>query len=72
MSRSTKLILAGLVCLIFVAHVFMWRSDMDPTMKVVFTIINFTGWTIVLAPIILVNKWMKTVEDQNAKSKQTE
>ena len=35
-------------------------------MKLMFTVLNAAGWTIVLAPIFLVNKWIKAVEAKNA------
>ena len=66
MSLRVKFWLMMIISLIVIAHVFLWRSDMDQTMKVVFTVINATGWAIVLGPIYLVHRWMKAVETENA------
>ncbi len=66
MSVRSKIILAVLISAIVIAHVFMWRSEMEPAMKLMFTVLNAAGWTIVLAPIFLVNKWIKAVEAKNA------
>ena len=65
----TKYIVATLIILIGIAHIFLWRSDMDTTLKLTFTAINVTGWTIILAPIFFVNRWIKTIEARNARSK---
>lgn len=62
----TKWIVALLVVCIVVAHVFLWRSDMPFHLKIIFTVINATGWTIVLAPIFLVDRWLKSIETKNA------
>ena len=70
MPARTKVILTLLISGILIAHVFMWRSDMDSTAKLVFTVINFTGWAIVLGPIVLVHRWMKAVEARNAEERE--
>ncbi|MEX0370159.1 MAG: phenylalanyl-tRNA synthetase subunit beta [Tateyamaria sp.] len=60
----TWLVLA-LVILIVIAHVFLWRSDMPTHLKLTFTIINATGWTIVLAPILLIDRWLDAIQRRN-------
>ena len=55
-----------LVTLIVIAHIFLWRSDMPTHLKVTFTIINATGWTIVLAPILLIDRWLAAVQRRNS------
>lgn len=54
-----------MLCLIIVAHVFMWLSDMPRDLKIVFTILNAAGWTVVLAPILLVDRWLATIQRDN-------
>lgn len=65
----SKYIVAAMIVLIVIAHVFLWRSGMDPTLKLTFTVINATAWTIILAPIFFVDRWMKATKDRNAQSK---
>jgi predicted MFS family arabinose efflux permease len=65
--RNRALLVAVLVLLIIVAHVFLWRSDMPTGLKLTFTILNALGWTIVLAPILLVDKWIDAIRDRNRK-----
>ncbi|MEX0310668.1 MAG: hypothetical protein AB3N17_10550, partial [Tateyamaria sp.] len=60
----TWLVLA-LVILIVIAHIFLWRSDMPMHLKLTFTIINATGWTIVLAPILLIDRWLDAIQRRN-------
>ncbi|MDW3223196.1 MAG: phenylalanyl-tRNA synthetase subunit beta [Paracoccaceae bacterium] len=60
------ILVAVMVCFILVAHVFMWLSDMPRNMKIVFTILNAAGWTIVLVPILLVDKWLDAIRDRNS------
>ncbi|MEO1733504.1 MAG: hypothetical protein AAFR45_07740 [Pseudomonadota bacterium] len=67
--RRTVFIVGAMVTAIIVAHVFMWRSDMPFQQKLVYTAINTMGWTIVFAPIFLVNRWLKAVEARNADAK---
>ncbi len=64
--RHRWAILVGMVLAIVVAHVFLWRSDMAVEMKLIFTILNAAGWSIVLAPIFLVDRWLAAVERRNA------
>ncbi|WP_187428182.1 phenylalanyl-tRNA synthetase subunit beta [Roseobacter fucihabitans] len=54
-----------MVCLIVVAHVFMWLSDMPRDLKIAFTVLNAAGWTIVLAPILLVDRWLASIRSRN-------
>ena len=65
--RNRALLVAVLVVLIFGAHIFLWRSDMPTGLKLTFTILNAIGWTIVLAPILLVDKWIDAIRDRNGK-----
>ncbi|MBY5934662.1 phenylalanyl-tRNA synthetase subunit beta [Tateyamaria omphalii] len=60
-----KWLVLTLVTLIVIAHVFLWRSDMPTHLKVTFTIINATGWTIVLAPILLIDRWLEAIQRRN-------
>jgi len=67
----TRYIVTAMIALIVLAHVFLWRSGMDTTLKLTFTVINATAWTIILAPIFLVDRWMKATRARNAKNKET-
>ncbi|MEL7099792.1 MAG: hypothetical protein AAGM84_13255 [Pseudomonadota bacterium] len=61
-----RIILVGvLVTFIVIAHVFLWRSDMAPHFKLTFTILNAIGWTIVLAPILLIDRWLDAIKSRN-------
>ncbi|MFK7879832.1 phenylalanyl-tRNA synthetase subunit beta [Roseobacter sp.] len=62
---SRAVLVAVMVCLIVVAHVFMWFSDMPQDLKITFTILNIVGWTIVLMPILLVDKWLNAIQNRN-------
>lgn len=55
----------AMVTLIVVAHIFLWRSDMDAGLKLTFTVINAIAWTIVLAPILLIDRWLDAVKRRN-------
>lgn len=55
-----------MVILIVVAHVFLWRSDMEPGLKLTFTILNAIGWTIVFAPILFIDRWLEAVKRRNS------
>lgn len=55
--RSTWIVLT-LVVLIVIAHVFLWRSDMPTGQKFMWTALNTVAWTIILAPIFLVDRWL--------------
>ena len=54
----------ALVILIVIAHVFLWRSDMPGHLKLTFTILNAIGWTIVLAPILLIDRWLDAIRSE--------
>ncbi len=54
-----------LVTLIVITHIFLWRSDMPTHLKLTFTLINATGWTIVLAPILLIDRWLDAIQRRN-------
>ncbi len=55
-----------LVSFIVVAHILLWRSDMPFGLALTFTILNAIGWTIVLAPILLIDKWLDGIKQRNA------
>ncbi len=57
-----------MVTLILIAHIFLWRSDMPSGEKLAWTIVNFTAWTVILAPVFLVGRWLKAVEAKNKRS----
>ena len=58
-------LVTGLVVCIVLAHVALWRSGMETSTKLAFTVLNAIGWTIVLAPILLVDKWLDAKPGQN-------
>ena len=60
----TKWIVTAMITLIVIAHIFLWRSDMPTGLKTTFTMLNAIGWTIVFAPIFLVNRWLETKRNQ--------
>lgn len=60
-----KWLVAGMVCLICVAHVFLWRSDMPPELKMTFTMLNALGWSVVLVPILFVDRWLDAMRRRN-------
>jgi len=62
--RSTWIVLA-LVTLIVIAHVFLWRSDMPTGQKLTWTLLNTLAWTIILAPVFLVERWLTSVRARN-------
>ncbi|MEO0390808.1 MAG: phenylalanyl-tRNA synthetase subunit beta [Pseudomonadota bacterium] len=51
--------------LIVVAHIFLWRSEMETGLKLAFTVLNAIGWTIVLAPILLIDRWLEAIKKRN-------
>lgn len=63
---SRLVLVAVMVCFIIVAHIFMWLSDMPRDMKITFTVLNAAGWTIVLAPILLVDRWLDAIRARNS------
>lgn len=66
--RMRHLLVFGLVILIVIAHVFLWRSAMDPALKLTFTILNAIGWSIVLVPILFIDKWLDSIKKRNAET----
>ncbi len=68
MRPAHKVIFWGLVILIVLAHVALWRSDMPPDLKMTFTILNAIGWSIILLPIVFVSRWMNAIERRNAEN----
>ena len=63
--KRAYIIVAVLVVLIIIAHVFMWRSDMPTNQKLAWTIVNTLSWTVILAPIFLVDRWLKATLAKN-------
>lgn len=61
-------LVGAMVLLIVIAHVFLWRSDMDPVLKLTFTILNVIGWAIVLLPILFIDKWLDSIKKRNAET----
>lgn len=57
-----RILVGALISGIVIAHVFLWRSDMAPEWKLTFTIINAVAWTIVIAPIFLVDRWLEAIQ----------
>ncbi|WP_299620584.1 phenylalanyl-tRNA synthetase subunit beta [uncultured Tateyamaria sp.] len=64
----TKYIVVAMIVLIVIAHIFLWRSSMDPALKLTFTVINATAWTIILGPVFFVDRWMKATRAKNAEN----
>lgn len=62
---SRAVLVAVMACLIVVAHIFMWLSDMPRDLKIAFTVLNAAGWTLVLAPILLVDRWLDAIRNRN-------
>ncbi|MEL6452973.1 MAG: phenylalanyl-tRNA synthetase subunit beta [Pseudomonadota bacterium] len=62
-------LVSALVLLIVIAHVFLWRSDMPSGAKLTFTLINAAGWTIILGPILLIDRWLAAVKARNAEDR---
>lgn len=60
-----KWLVIVLATFIVIAHIFLWRSDMPTHLKLTFTIINAIGWTIVLAPILLIDRWLEAIQRRN-------
>lgn len=59
------ILVSVLVAFIIIAHIFLWRSGMDTGLKLVFTVLNAIGWTIVLAPILLIDRWLDAIKQRN-------
>ena len=57
-------LVAILLFFIVLAHIALWRSGMETSTKLAFTVLNAIGWTIVLAPILLVDKWLEAKRGQ--------
>jgi len=65
--RGRIVIVGVLVTLIVIAHIFLWRSGMDTGLKLTFTILNAIGWTIVLAPMLLIDRWLDAIKSRNTR-----
>lgn len=61
------LLVAGLVTVIVVAHIFLWLSDMEFGLKLTFTVLNAIGWAIVLVPILFIDRWLDAIKARNKK-----
>jgi len=55
-----------LVTLIVIAHIFLWRSGMAFELKLTFTLLNTIGWSIVLLPILFIDKWLDAIKRRNS------
>lgn len=55
-----------MVVAIVIAHVFLWRSGMALHLKIAFTTINTIAWTVILAPILLIDRWLDAVKSRNS------
>lgn len=64
-----KIIFALLVTGIVIAHIFLWRSGMETGLKLAFTLINAVAWSIVLLPILFVDKWLVTLRKTNSETR---
>ena len=53
-----------LIALIVGAHVAMWTSDMPRELALKLTLINATGWAVILIPAWLVSKWAAAHQDR--------
>jgi len=60
------ILVSVMVLFIVIAHIFLWLSDMATHLKVIFTVINIAGWTVVLAPILLIDRWLEAVKARNS------
>jgi len=63
--RSRLILVAVLVTLIVIAHVFLWQSEMPRGEKITWTVVNGISWTIILAPIVLVDRWLEAIKRKN-------
>ena len=63
--RGRLAIVGVIVTLIVIAHIFLWRSSMAAEWKLIFTSINAVAWTIVLAPIFLIDRWLAAIQRRN-------
>ncbi|MFL4469779.1 phenylalanyl-tRNA synthetase subunit beta [Tateyamaria armeniaca] len=58
-------LVAIMVALIIIAHVFLWLSDMEPGLILTFTILNAIGWSIVFLPILFIDRWLDAIKRRN-------
>jgi len=65
------LLVTLMICAIVIAHIFLWRSGMATHLKVTFTIINAIAWTVVLAPILLIDRWLDAIKSRNKDTSDT-
>ena len=64
--RTSYLIVGTLIVLIVIAHVFLWLSDMPVGEKWMWTILNTVAWTIILAPVVFVDRWLDAIKARNS------
>ncbi len=57
-----------LVTFIVIAHIFLWHSAMAFGLKLTFTILNAIGWSIVLLPMLFIDKWLDAIKRRNAET----
>lgn len=62
----SRYLVGCIIALIVIAHVFLWRSGMPTGLKLTFTVLNAIGWTIVIAPVFLVDRWLDTIRSRNS------
>lgn len=65
MSAMRKLLVLAMVTLIVIAHIFLWRSDMDAGLKLTFTVANAIAWAIVFVPILFIDRWLEAIRHRN-------
>ncbi|MEM9754979.1 MAG: hypothetical protein AAF914_03245 [Pseudomonadota bacterium] len=65
-SRRRAVIVGIIVLAIVIAHVFLWRSDMPVGQKAMWTVLNAISWTVILAPILLIDRWLAAIQSRNA------
>ena len=59
-----RLYIIALITLVVGAHVALWTSDMPNDLALKLTVINATGWAVILIPVWLVSKWAAAHADR--------
>ena len=52
-----RLWIIALIAFVVIAHVALWRSDMPRDLALKLTLINATGWGVILGGAWLVGRW---------------
>ncbi|SFS21892.1 phenylalanyl-tRNA synthetase subunit beta [Yoonia litorea] len=52
-----RLWIIALITFIILAHIAMWTSDMPRDLALKLTLINATGWGVILGGVWLVGRW---------------